>query len=74
MNIYFAFSECPDPHQLKFVQYFSTQPISNYFTLQGYIALGISTYLHTYLYYFRICKLDKDIYIVHAYLLYYIVF
>ena len=39
MNIYFAFSECPDPHQLKFVQFFSTQPISTYFTLQRYIAL-----------------------------------
>ena len=34
INIHFAFSERPDPHQLKFVQYFSTQPISNYFTLQ----------------------------------------
>ena len=39
INIHFAFSERPDPHQLKFVQFFSTQPISNYFTLQGYIAL-----------------------------------
>ena len=39
INIHFAFSERPDPHQLKFVQFFSTQPISNYFTLQRYIAL-----------------------------------
>ena len=38
-NICFAFSERPDPHQLKFVQFFSTKPISNYFTLQRYIAL-----------------------------------
>ena len=42
INIHFAFSERPDPHQLKFVQFFSTQPISNYFTLQGYIALNRS--------------------------------
>ena len=27
------------PRQLKFVQFFSTQPISTYFTLQRYIAL-----------------------------------
>ena len=40
INIHFAFSERPDPHQLKFVQFFSTQPISTYFTLQRYIALG----------------------------------
>ena len=39
MNIYFAFSERPGPHQLKFVQFFSTQPLPNYFTLQRYIAL-----------------------------------
>ena len=39
INIHFAFSERPDPHQLKFVQFFSTQPISTYFTLQRYIAL-----------------------------------
>ena len=40
INIHFAFSERPDPHQLKFVQFFSTQPISTYFTLQRYIALS----------------------------------
>ena len=45
INIHFAFSERPDPHQLKFVQFFSTQPISNYFTLQGYIPLVITAYL-----------------------------
>ena len=39
INIHFAFSECPDPQQLKFVQFFSTQPISTYFTLQSYTAL-----------------------------------
>ena len=39
MYIYFAFSECPGPHQLKFVQFFSTQPLTSYFTLQPYIAL-----------------------------------
>ena len=39
INIHFAFSERPDPHQLKFFQFFSTQPISTYFTLQRYIAL-----------------------------------
>ena len=43
MNIHFAFSERLDPHHLKFVQFFSTQPISNYFTLQRYIALGSTT-------------------------------
>ena len=37
--IYFAFSERPGSHQLKFVQVFSTQPLTNYFTLQRYIAL-----------------------------------
>ena len=44
LNIHFAFSERPDPHQLKFVQFFSTQPISNYFTLQRYIALLFSLF------------------------------
>ena len=44
INIHFAFSERPDPHQLKFVQFFSTKPISNYFTLQRYIALVVVIY------------------------------
>ena len=45
INIHFAFSERPDPHQLKFVQVFSSQPISNYFTLQGYIASFDNNYI-----------------------------
>ena len=49
INIHFAFSERPDPHQLKFVQFFSTQPISNYFTLQGYIALRYTYLRPTYI-------------------------
>ena len=49
IKIHFAFSERPDPHQLKFVQFFSTQPISTYFTLQRYIALiVINNHKHIY--------------------------
>ena len=31
--------ERPGPRQLNFVQFFSTQPLTNYFTLQCYIDL-----------------------------------